>query len=58
MTKRNIRQNQMAREIGVSQKSLFNKLRGITPFTWDEVSKIRETFFPDMFSDELFKKQE
>lgn len=40
--------------LGISAKSLYNKLRGTTAFTWDEVSLIRNTWFPDMSSDELF----
>ena len=42
--------------LGISAKSLYNKLRGATAFTWDEVSLIRNTWFADMSSDELFTK--
>lgn len=56
IAKRKIKRCQLARAIGVSQKSLYNKLHGTTPFTWDEVSILRSTFFPDMSSDDLFAK--
>ncbi len=42
--------------LGISAKSLYNKLRGATPFTWDEVSRIRNTWFVDISSDELFTR--
>ena len=41
----------------ISAKSLFNKRYGASEFTWTEVSKIRESFFPEMSSDELFRKE-
>lgn len=51
---RKIKMKDVESLLGISAKSLYNKLRGKTPFTWDEVSLIRNTWFPDMYSDELF----
>ncbi len=57
MAKRGIAKNQIYQAIGISCKTFYNKLNGITPFTWDEVSEIRKRFFPDMLSDDLFARE-
>ena len=55
--KRGIKKRAIASAIGVSDRTLNNKMRGITDFTWPEVSKIRNTFFPDLSVDELFQEE-
>ncbi|MHC1722775.1 MAG: transcriptional regulator [Aminipila sp.] len=40
--------------IGVSEKTLRNKLMGLTDFTWSEAKKIKNEFFPRDDYDELF----
>lgn len=57
MHRKKIKRHELAKLLGCCNKSLFNKLRGITPFTWDEVSLIRNTYFPDISSDELFARK-
>lgn len=54
---RGIKKRAIASAISVSDRTLNNKMRGITEFTWPEVSKIRNTFFPDLSVDELFKEE-
>lgn len=54
INKRGIKKRAIANAIGVSDRTLNNKMRGVTEFTWPEVSKIRRTFFPDLSVDELF----
>lgn len=51
---RGIKKKAIAESIHVCNKSLNNKLSGRVPFTWPEVSKIRNQFFPDMDYDTLF----
>lgn len=51
---RGIKKKAIAASINVCNKSLNNKLSGRVPFTWPEVSKIRNQFFPDMAHDVLF----
>ena len=58
IAKRGIKKKTIAESIGVCDKSLSNKLSGRVPFTWPEVSKIREQFFPDMSSDDLFSRSD
>lgn len=54
MAKRKVKRLQLAQVIGVSYKTLYNKLNGYAPFTWNEVAAIRKAFFADMTSDQLF----
>lgn len=51
---RGIKKKVVAESIGVTYRSLNNKLSGRVPFTWPEVSTIRSRFFPDMAPDVLF----
>ena len=41
-----------------SEKTVRNKLTGTTDFTYQEVKKIRDTFFPGMMIDYLFEDSE
>lgn len=45
----------LSEELGISEKSLRNKLNGITEFSWNEVLKIRKIVAPAMSLEELFK---
>ncbi|MBQ8698541.1 MAG: hypothetical protein IJ521_06050 [Schwartzia sp.] len=54
IAKRGIKKNAISSTLGISGKALYNKMRGDTPFTWDEVCKIQSVFFPDMDKDVLF----
>lgn len=54
MAKRQIKKKVIAESIGVCNKSLNNKLSGRVPFTWPEVSAIKDRFFPDMTPEILF----
>ena len=54
MVKANISIRELAFEIGVTERSLRNKINGITAFTWNEVLKIREIVSPLMSLEELF----
>ena len=55
---RGIKKKTIAESIHVCNRSLNNKLSGRVPFTWPEVSEIRNRFFPDMAHDVLFAKAE
>ena len=54
MVKSNITIAKLAGMIGISEKSLRNKISGVTEFTWNEVLKIREIVSPSMSLEELF----
>lgn len=42
--------------LGVSEKTVRNKLSGETDFTWEEARKIRNAFFPKDDFIELFEQ--
>ena len=54
IARRGIKKTAMARCIGVTDRAFYNKLSGISTFTWPEACKIRDQFFPDMEKDVLF----
>ena len=58
IAKRQIKKKDIAACIGVCYKAFNNKLSGRVPFTWPEVSEIRDHFFPDMAHDVLFSRAE
>lgn len=45
----------LSRKIGVSEKTLRNKLNGETDFTWPEAKAIRGIVNPDMSMEKLFR---
>lgn len=53
---RGIKKKAIAESIGVCYKALNNKMSGRTPFTWPEVSTIKDRFFPDMTAECLFAR--
>lgn len=48
----------LSREIGVSEKTLRNKLKGNTDFTWPEAKAIRKIVSPGMPMEDLFRADE
>lgn len=52
--KQGVTKGQLAQAAGISYRTFYNKWNGIAPFTWPEICKIREAYFSDMTSDELF----
>ena len=53
---RGIRKSVIAARLGISERCLYNKLKGITPFTWKEVEILQKDFFPDMTKEEIMNK--
>lgn len=56
IAKRGIKKRVMASALGISSRSLYNKLSGAVSFTWPETCAIQNIFFPDMDKDTLFAK--
>lgn len=44
----------LAAELGISEKTLRNKLDGITDFTWPEAQAIRDIVSPESEIEDLF----
>lgn len=55
MVKRNISQKFLAKQLGICDKTLFNKLYGFTQFTWEEVKSIKKIVAPYSDIEELFE---
>ncbi len=47
---------QISATLGISEKSLRNKIRGNTDFQWEEIKTIHNTFFPEIDKDVLFAR--
>ena len=54
ITERVILRRDIAQSIGVSSRAFRNKMTGVAPFTWDEVTLIRQKYFPDCSLEQLF----
>lgn len=56
IAKRGIKKNAIARQLGISERTLYNKLAGEAAFTWPEVVAINSCFFPDYDPTKLFSR--
>lgn len=54
MTRNDYSVAKLAKEIGVTEKTLRNKLNGTTSFSWGEVLAIRKIVAPKIKLEELF----
>ena len=55
IAKRGIKKSVISSRLGISGRTLYNKMAGTVPFTWPEACQIRDTFFPDLGKDDLFQ---
>ena len=55
MAKRRIKKKDICELLGISQKTLWNKIEGRSEFTLEEVKLVRKTYFDDMTIEELFR---
>lgn len=58
IAKRGVKKSSIASALGISGRTLYNKMAGLAPFTWSETCTIQHVFFPDMDKDELFRSRE
>lgn len=58
IAKRGIKKSVIAERINISERALYNKLSGLSSFTWEEVCAIKGCFFPDMDQTSLFARAE
>ena len=54
MIRNNLTVKNLSMQIGISEKSLRNKLNGDTDFTWNEAKAIHKIVNPQITIDELF----
>ncbi len=58
LEEKDVKRPQLSEELGITQKSLFNKLNGKTEFVLSEALKIKEIVAPGESLEELFKRNE
>lgn len=58
IARKGISKKQLAKEIGMSEKTLFNKLNGKTDFTWSEVKKIKKSLHTNLSLEKLFQNSD
>lgn len=51
---RGVTRSDIAKELGISPRSLLNKMRGLSAFKWQEALFIQHRFFPDIPIEKLF----
>ena len=56
MLKNRISMLELSKLIGVSRNTISDKLNGKTKFTIEEITKIRDTYFPTISLDIICKK--
>lgn len=56
MARTGVTKKDIAACIGKTEKAVSNKMAGITSFTWDEILKIRDSFFASLDINYLFEK--
>lgn len=54
IAKRGIKKKVIAKKIGVSERAFYNKMIGVSEFTWPEICIISSAFFPDIEKEFLF----
>ena len=57
MVRADISIKQLAIRIGITERSLRNKINGKTQFLWSETLKIRKIVSPSMNLEDLFKSE-
>ncbi|RXI55261.1 transcriptional regulator [Clostridium tetani] len=58
LVKKGLTKKDLAKKIGVSEKTIFNKLNGKSDFTLSEIKKIRDLVCPGASLEKLFEKSE
>lgn len=58
LAKRGVKKSAVAKALNISYRSFANKLSGQTAWTWPEVCKVNDIFFPDMDKETLFAESD
>lgn len=48
IAERGIKKTAIAGRLDITDRSFYNKMTGVSAFTWEEVVAIQSTFFPDV----------
>lgn len=55
MLRNGISKKNLANELNISEKALYNRFSGLTDFNWKEVVTIKKVLNTEISSDELFE---
>lgn len=58
IARRGIKKKAIADAIGIKERTFYNKLKGESSFTWEEICKMNNRFFPDMTKEDLMRRVE
>lgn len=58
IARKGVSKKQLAKEVGISEKTLFNKLNGKSDFTWSEVKQIKKALHTNLSLEKLFNNSE
>lgn len=58
IVERGIKKSVISKKLGVSERTLYNKLKGKVEFTWSQICGIQVNFFPDISKEYLFATEE
>lgn len=58
MARKNIVNADLQKLFGLTERTIRNRLAGTAPFTWPEVIKMRDTFFPEHSVEFLMAKDD
>lgn len=56
MARNGVKKKTIATVVGISEKTLNNKIKGVSEFYWSEVNVIHSQFFPETTIEYLFAK--
>lgn len=56
MAKEGIDKKSIYETLGITSKGLYNKLHGVTDFTWTEVVTIHQKYFPMIAVEQMMKR--
>lgn len=54
IARRGVKKSVIAQALNITNRAFYNKLHGISEFTWREVCLIQQRFFPDVQLEILF----
>ena len=58
MAKKKVTKEEIAKLLNIHWNSVANKINGISTFSVEEATEIKNAFFPEWKIEELFKKEE
>lgn len=58
MVRNSVSNKEISEALGITERTLRNKMHGLTSFYWEEACTIQQCFFPQLTKDYLFAIEE